>query len=110
MKKTVILSVAAILTMFVQVVGIGPAAAEPDAAAQPQQVLIGCTAWGIGSSNAYAVCDNDTNYARLAHFHVDCWAVGDSDTDQDRWVGAYGSVTFHHWCWSWVQNIEAYFL
>jgi hypothetical protein len=112
MKKAAIMSAAAVVTMFVQLVGIGPAAAvEPDdTTANPQQVQgYGCDQSGIGTKNAYAICRNQTDQARYAHFHVDCWHLGDSDTDQTKWVGPWGSISFHHYCWSWAQSIEAFF-
>jgi hypothetical protein len=122
MKKIAMVSVAAVATLAVQLGGIGSAfAAEPDAAdgkapvtakgsASPQSVQnYACEQSGIGTSSATATCKNTTGQARSAHFHVDCWAWADSDTDQTKWVGPYGSVSFYHGCWSHAQGIEAYY-
>jgi hypothetical protein len=121
MKKTVMMSVAAVVTLVVQLAGIGPATAvEPAAAAKASVATEGsanptsvqgywCDQSGVGSSKAYATCYNQTDQARYAHFHVDCWAWGDADTDQTKWVGPWGSVSFYHYCWSSVSSIEAYF-
>jgi|SRR5882757_4217934 len=121
MKKIALVSVAAVATLAVQLGGIGSAfAAEPDTAgkapvatkssASPATVQDAwCSQSGIGTGNASATCHNYTDVGRYAHFHVDCWAWGDADTDQTKWVGAQGSVSFYHGCFSHAQSIEAYF-
>ncbi len=120
MKKTAMMSVAALVTLVVQLAGVGPATAESAApskavaaaeATADQASTLGywCEQAGLGSENASATCENDTDQGRYAHFHVDCWALGDNDTDQTKWVGPWGSVSFHHYCWSHAQSIEAYF-
>ncbi|WP_344176903.1 hypothetical protein [Kribbella lupini] len=118
--RKMMMSVAAIGMLVVPVVGAGSAAAAvtPDDAAQPAaKVAQGpskldgywCDQSGIGTENAYVTCHNETDQARYAHFHVDCWALGDNDTDQTKWVGPWGSVSFNHYCWSHAQSIEGYF-
>jgi hypothetical protein len=118
MRKT-LMSVAAIGMLVAPVAGTGVAAAvTPDAAGKATtKVAPGpskadgywCDQSGLGTSDAKVTCYNQTDQARYAHFHVDCWALGDNDTDQTKWVGPWGSVSFHHWCWSHAQSIEGYF-
>jgi hypothetical protein len=117
MKKTAMLGVAAVGTLFVQLAGVGSAMAAEPADTAPVTTKSAASAadgyWcdqsGIGTSNATATCYNQTDQARYAHFHVDCWALGDNDADQTKWVGPWGSVSFTHYCWSSAQSIEAYF-
>lgn len=121
-KKLAIVGAAAAVTMGLSLASAAPAsAAEADrnsdrtaVAAKPgpsDPSVMGywCNESGIGTTNAYATCYNQTDQGRYAHFHVDCWAWGDNDTDQTKWVGPWGSVSFHHYCWSHVSGIEAYF-
>ncbi|ADB29503.1 hypothetical protein Kfla_0379 [Kribbella flavida DSM 17836] len=118
MRKTAMLGVAAVGTMVVQLTGVGSAFAAP--AADPAPVTsksavsaaddgYWCEQSGINTENVVATCYNQTDQARYAHFHVDCWGLGDNDADQTKWVGPWGSVSFAHYCWSHAQSIEAYF-
>ena len=108
------MSVAAVGMLVMPLAGVATATAapvDPAAAGGTDSVddYYSCVTAGIGSENATDTCTNETDQGRYAHFHVDCWALGDSDTDQDVWVGAYGEVNFYHHCWSHAQKIEAYF-
>jgi hypothetical protein len=112
--KRIAMSVAAIGMLVMPLAGVGTASAAP--AKDPAAARGGdsvndylCTTAGLGGEAAAATCTNNTDQARYAHFHVDCWALGDSDTDQTKWVGAWGEVSFFHTCWSHVQGVEAYF-
>jgi hypothetical protein len=121
MKKIALVSVAAVATLAVQLGGIGSAfAAEPSAPDQAPAATKGsaspatvqdswCEQGGLGTSKASATCYNYSDVGRYAHFHVDCWAWGDADTDQTKWVGAWGQVGFYHGCFSHAQGIESYF-
>lgn len=115
--RKIAMGVAGIGMLVMPFVGMGAAAAaEPAGASDPGATTGGhsaqgywCNAAGIGGTGASATCYNQTDQARYAHFHVDCWAWGDNDTDQTKWVGPWGSVSFYHGCWSHVQGLEAYF-
>jgi len=116
--KRMMMGVAAVATLLVPVAGVGTAvAAEPGPGAKASVSAMDaakaagywCDQSGIGTENASATCYNETDQARYAHFHVDCWALGDNDTDQTKWVGPWGSVSFAHGCWSHAQSIEAFF-
>jgi hypothetical protein len=115
MKKLAMMGVAAVGMLVAPVAGVSSAfAAEaaPTTSAAPMKATqdgYWCDQSGIGSENATATCYNQTDQARYAHFHVDCWALGDNDTDQTKWVGPWGSVSFTHHCWSHAQSIEAFF-
>jgi hypothetical protein len=116
MKKLATMGVAAVGLLVAPLAGVGSAfAAQAGPATVSNAVTKAaddgywCDQSGIGSEDATVTCYNQTDQARYAHFHVDCWAVGDNDTDQDKWAGPWGSVSFTHHCWSHVQSIEAYF-
>lgn len=118
-KKLAIVGAAAAVAMGLPLASMGPAsAAEVNGNSDNVKIspesdvgVMGywCNAGGVGTGAASATCYNQTDQARYAHFHVDCWAWGDNDTDQTKWVGPWGSVSFYHTCWSHVQGLEAYF-